>query len=142
MDALKRFRKTLKKLMHRIRVGGAILVGSKASKMSKIVESSLYELRLLTLVTVGILIFYIFDAAMDNPDKSPTEQLIIEMNIGILIIIISLILIVVTKLNKTKYQCGNPEHEHLHCESDHLFSTAPDCHKTCKHINPKLKPKN
>ena len=134
MDKLKAFRRTIKKIMHRIRVGGAIILGTKTSKMSKLVESTLYELRLLTLVTFGILGFYIFEAAIDSPEKSTSEQFIIEMHIGILIIIIGLILIVVTKLNKS------PQYHDHHtiCENKNVHTRwieSPECHKTCKYIN-------
>lgn len=126
---------SLKRLMHRIRVWGALLSGSRPSKMSKFVDCIIYELRILLLVTVGVVGFYLFETTIDDSvDQNSPEfyVLMLKFNFAILIVIIGLVFKVLLKMNKSLNinRHHNPNTHHVDINCTHV----------CHHVNDPIKP--
>ena len=122
-------------LLHRIRVWIALLLGAKHSKISKLVDSTLYEIRILTIVTFSVIGFYIFVSGIEDSKDPAFYQMIIKFNFIIMILIIFLVLKVILKLNHNmnNHKC-NYDSEH-HCDTSWKPNQfKEDCYKTCHYI--------
>lgn len=139
----KKFRTKLKLWFHYIRVYGAIISGNKTSRMSKLVDSVIYELRLLTMITFIIVGLYIFETIMEDPTEPEFYQWMIKVNLGIVGAILFLVIKVVIKItSKHHTRCDLPEHNHFNhphldpnATSAQNFVKRPDCYKTCNFVN-------
>lgn len=118
--------------MHYIRVYGAILAGNKTSKMSKLVDSIIYEVRLLTMITMIIIGMYAFESLVEDPSDPEYYQWMIKFNFAIILSILVLVVKVLIKItNKHNARCDLPSET----TSATKFKPAPDCYKTCKFVN-------
>lgn len=101
--------RSIKYFLHRTRVFIALLFGIKKPRMARIVDSIIFELRLLSLMVFIVIGFYIFNIALDNPTQSSITQLIVKFNAAISIITIILIFRVLFRLNSNlKHRCDIP----------------------------------
>ena len=134
---LKLLSRKIKWGMHRIRIWVALFLGIKKSKMAKLVDCTLYELRIMALVTVLIFGFYLIADSLITEDESEVFKLLIKFNCLVVLVIIGLmvkILVKVTQRNKCKhpdhcfkheshYHWSHPEHRNLNdrpkCDCPH-----------------------
>lgn len=101
--------RSIKYFLHRVRVFGALLFGVKKPRMAKIVDSIIFELRLLSLMIFIVICFYIFNILLDNPTQSGITQLIIKFNAAVSIVILVLMFRVLFRLNSNlNHRCDIP----------------------------------
>lgn len=101
--------RSLKVFTHRVRVFAALLFGIKKPRMAKIVDSIIFELRLLSLMVFIVICFYIFNIVLDNPTQSGITQLIVKFNAAVSIIILILMFRVLFRLNSNlNHRCDIP----------------------------------
>ena len=101
--------RSIKYFLHRTRVFIALLLGIKKPRMARIVDSIIFELRLLCTMIAIVIGFYIFNLVLDNPSQSSIIQLTIKFNATVSIIILILMFRVLFRLNSNLYhRCDIP----------------------------------
>lgn len=101
--------RSIKYFLHRIRVFIALLFGIKKPRMARIVDSIIFELRLLCTMILIVICFYIFNIILDNPSQSGIIQLTIKFNAAVSIIILILMFRVLFRLNSNlNHRCDIP----------------------------------
>ena len=101
--------RSIKYFLHRTRVFVALLFGIKKSRMARIVDSIIFELRLLCTMILIVICFYIFNIMLDNPSQSSIIQLTIKFNAAVSIIILILMFRVLFRLNSNlNHRCDIP----------------------------------
>ena len=77
--------------------------------MARIVDSIIFELRLLCTMIFIVIGFYIFNIILDNPSQSGIMQLTIKFNATVSIIIVILMFRVLFRLNSNlNHRCDIP----------------------------------
>lgn len=101
--------RSIKYFLHRTRVFVALLLGIKKPRMARIVDSIIFELRLLCTMILIVICFYIFNIILDNPSQSGIMQLTIKFNAAVSIIILILMFRVLFRLNSNlNHRCDIP----------------------------------
>ncbi len=101
--------RSIKYFLHRTRVFVALLFGIKKPRMARIVDSIIFELRLLCTMVLIVICFYIFNIILDNPSQSSIIQLTIKFNAAVSIIILILMFRVLFRLNSNlNHRCDIP----------------------------------
>lgn len=101
--------RSIKYFLHRTRVFAALLLGIKKPRMARIVDSIIFELRLLCTMIFIVIGFYIFNIILDNPSQSGIMQLTIKFNATVSIIIVILMFRVLFRLNSNlNHRCDIP----------------------------------
>lgn len=101
--------RSIKYFVHRTRVFVALLFGIRKPRMAKIVDSIIFELRLLCTMIFIVIGFYIFNIILDNPSQSSIIQLTIKFNAAVSIIIVILMFRVLFRLNSNlNHRCDIP----------------------------------
>lgn len=101
--------RSIKYFLHRTRVFVALLLGIKKPRMARIVDSIIFELRLLCTMILIVICFYIFNIILDNPSQSGIIQLTIKFNAAVSIIILILMFRVLFRLNSNlNHRCDIP----------------------------------
>lgn len=106
---VKNTHRSIKYFLHRTRVFVALLLGIKKPRMARIVDSIIFELRLLCTMILIVICFYIFNIILDNPSQSGIMQLTIKFNATVSIIILILMFRVLFRLNSNlNHRCDIP----------------------------------
>lgn len=101
--------RSIKYFLHRTRVFVALLLGIKKPRMARIIDSIIFELRLLCTMILIVICFYIFNIILDNPSQSGIIQLTIKFNAAVSIIILILMFRVLFRLNSNlNHRCDIP----------------------------------
>jgi len=101
--------RSIKYFLHRTRVFVALLLGIKKPRMARIVDSIIFELRLLCTMILIVICFYVFNIILDNPSQSGIIQLTIKFNAAVSIIILILMFRVLFRLNSNlNHRCDIP----------------------------------
>lgn len=101
--------RSIKYFLHRVRLFIALLFGIRKPRMARIVDSIIFELRLLCMMIAIVIGFYIFNLILDNPSQSSIIQLTIKFNAAVSIIIVILMFRVLFRLNNNLYhRCDIP----------------------------------
>lgn len=101
--------RSIKYFLHRVRLFIALLFGIRKSRMARIVDSVIFELRLLCMMIAIVIGFYIFNLILDNPSQSSIIQLTIKFNAAVSIIIVILMFRVLFRLNSNlNHRCDIP----------------------------------
>lgn len=101
--------RSIKYFLHRVRLFIALLFGIRKPRMARIVDSIIFELRLLCMMIAIVIGFYIFNLVLDNPSQSSIIQLTIKFNAAVSIIIVILMFRVLFRLNNNLYhRCDIP----------------------------------
>ena len=101
--------RSIKYFLHRVRLFIALLFGIRKPRMARIVDSVIFELRLLCTMIAIVIGFYIFNLVLDNPSQSSIIQLTIKFNAAVSIIIVILMFRVLFRLNNNLYhRCDIP----------------------------------
>lgn len=102
-------RRSIKYFLHRVRLFIALLFGIRKSRMARIVDSVIFELRLLCMMIAIVIGFYVFNLILDNPSQSSIIQLTIKFNAAVSIIIVILMFRVLFRLNNNlNHRCDIP----------------------------------
>lgn len=101
--------RSIKYFLHRVRLFIALLFGIRKPRMARIVDSIIFELRLLCMMIAIVIGFYIFNLVLDNPSQSSIIQLTIKFNAAVSIIIVILMFRVLFRLNNNlNHRCDIP----------------------------------
>ena len=101
--------RSIKYFLHRVRIFIALLFGIRKPRMARIVDSVIFELRLLCMMIAIVIGFYIFNLILDNPSQSSIIQLTIKFNAAVSIIIVILMFRVLFRLNNNlNHRCDIP----------------------------------
>ena len=94
-----------------------ILIGWKDSRHRKIIESTIYELRLMFVFSLIVIGLYIFIEVIDNSNDPELIKLILKLTSILITIILFLTFRIAIKLNfKYRYHLCDKQHESCHCK--------------------------
>ena len=106
-----------RKLIHNIRVLGALIFGIKKPRMARLMDSVIFELRLLIIMIFVVMGFFIFNTIIEDPLQSDIIRLTLKFNITVLIVILFLILRVLFKFRNANTRCDLPSKSKFTCEN-------------------------
>lgn len=121
---LKNLTKRFKRVLHRIRIWTALFLGIKKSRMSKLVDCTLFEVRIMALITVLVFGFYLIVDSIIDETETEVFKLMVKFNCLVVLIIIGLMVKILFKVSH-KSKCKHPDH----CFGDHHHWSHPD-HRT------------
>ena len=126
--------KTIKRIAHRIRLFVALLFGIKHNKMSRLVDSTVYELRLMTFVSVSVIGFYFITESIMTENETEVFRLMLKFNCLVVLIILFLMIRILSRLrNKPnrRSSCDQAAYNWDVVKKDAL----PKIDNNCEHVN-------
>lgn len=102
--------RSFKILLHRLRIIIAVLLGIKKPRMAKLMESVLFESRLLFLMIIIIIGFYAFNIVFEETTSEPNLlQIILKFNLTVTVVIMILMIRILFRLNSNySHRCDLP----------------------------------